>query len=307
MMVCLFFFGPGGVLRPQAQAVTVVIAPKTGVVSLAEQLKQSGAIQTAWPFILAQKLYYPKQPLKAGEYAIDAKAKPLDIIRQMRAGRTVVRYVTIPEGYTVGQILENLQSNPALTGHINEKPEEGTLLPETYHYSYGDARQTILARMKKAMDTLIRELWAQKPAESFIDTPENMLILASIVEKETGVEAERPEIAGVYLNRLKIGMRLQADPTVVYALTTGQNELGRPLTYDDLKKLSPYNTYVVTGLPPGPIACPGKAALQAVLWPKQTNALYFVANGTGGHSFSETFQEHKENVKIWRSARLQKK
>jgi UPF0755 protein len=288
------------VLQPQAQAVTVIIPPKTGLVAVAKQLKQDGALTATWPFIVAQKLYYPQRPLKAGEYAITAQARPLDIIRQMRSGRTVIRQMTFPEGYTVRQILQAIEENQALTGHIKDVPEEGTLLPETYYYSYGDSRQGMLMRMKKAMDETVQELWQQRSEDLLINTPQDMVILASIVEKETGMATERPEIAAVYLNRIKIGMRLQADPTVVYALTGGNRDLGRPLTYDDLKKPSPYNTYVAQGLPPGPIACPGKASLQAVVRPKKIEALYFVANGTGGHTFSQTFHEHKKNVKLWR-------
>ena len=302
--IYVFLYSPLGVLYPGSQNVTVIIPPKTNTMGVARQLKKEGALKNPWAFVLAQKLYFPKKPLKAGEYAIQAKATPLDIIRQMRLGKTVVRQITFPEGHTVNQIIKSIIENQSLTGDIQSIPAEGTLLPETYHYSYGDSRQSIINRMSKAMNEALHSLWSQKPADSFIDTPENLLVLASIVEKETGVCSERPEIAGVYLNRLKIGMRLQADPTVVYGLTFGQEELGRPLTFDDLKKQNPYNTYVISGLPPSPIACPGKDSLKAVIFPKKTDALYFVANGTGGHSFSTTFQEHQKHVKLWRSIQL---
>ena len=193
-----------------------------------------------------------------------------------------------------------IEAAEALNGTIDEVPSEGSLLPETYHYSYGDSRAAILARMRQSMQSTVSEAWARRSADLPLQSPEEAIVLASIVEKETAKPEERAHIAGVFINRLKRGMRLQSDPTVAYGLTEGRAPLDRALTRSDLKHPTPYNTYVIKGLPPGPICNPGKAAIEAVLQPMQTKDLYFVADGNGGHAFAETYAQHRRNVSRWR-------
>jgi UPF0755 protein len=230
------------------------------------------------------------------------------ILEGLSTGRyQVVHPFTVTEGQTSWQVVEQLNSVHDLYGPPLSPPPEGTILPETYHYHRGDHRDALLRRMMAAMEGHVRKLWTQRQADSPLRSPEEMVTLASIVEKETGVPEERPKIAGVFLNRLRKNMRLQADPTVIYALTEGRGTFGRALTKDDLEMQSQYNTYLNHGLPPGPIANPGLAALRAVIFPDSTDALYFVANGAGGHNFSNTLQNHNIQWAAWRKhQRLQK-
>ncbi len=301
--VFLYCFGPYGVFSEgkRSSDITIIIKAGTSSLSIAKQLSRKGILNSPWPFFSAQYLTYPKKKLKAGEYLIAKSASPWDIINQMASGRTVIRHFTIPEGLTVAQIVTALENTDSLEGQITSVPAEGVLLPETYNYSYGDNRQQLLDRMHKAMHTVISELWPRRKSnDSIIDSPETALILASIVEKETGIPKERKRIAGVFLNRLKVGMRLQADPTVIYAITEGKTTLDRELTRKDLQVISPFNTYAVIGLPPHPISCPGRAAIEAVLMPDETDDLYFVADGTGGHAFSKNLNDHNDHVRTWR-------
>jgi UPF0755 protein len=221
------------------------------------------------------------------------------VLSLLREGRTVVRHLTIPEGLTTVEILALLDDAPGLSGD-RSPPAEGTLLPETYNYSWGDSRAGMMARMQKAMAETLAKLWASRAAGLPLATPEAAVTLASLVEKETALAAERPRVAGVFVNRLRLGMRLQSDPTVVYALTAGKGPLGRELTRADLEVPSPYNTYRIDGLPPGPIANPGRAAIAAALQPLASRELYFVADGSGGHAFASTLEEHNRNVTRWR-------
>jgi len=280
---------------------TVIIKPGSSSLSIAKQFVSDGILKSPWFFLGAQNLHYPRKKLKAGEYLIPKSASILDIIDQMEAGRTVVRKLTIPEGLTAHQIMNRIKNTHSLSGQIVRLPAEGMLLPETYTYSYGDDRQKLVDRMEKAMSDLLKRLWFnRKIDDSLIETPELALNLASIVEKETGLPSERRRVAAVFLNRLEIGMPLQADPTVIYAITEGRGELDRDLTRKDLKIQSPFNTYVVKGLPPCPIACPGRASIEAVLSPADTDDLYFVADGTGGHAFSANLADHNRRVSEWR-------
>ncbi len=210
--------------------------------------------------------------------------------------KPVVRRLTVPEGLTTQQVLAQIDHTEGLEGKISTLPAEGGLLPETYDFSYGDSRQEMIVRMRKAMAETLATLWKTHAPEIRLQTPEQALILASIVEKETGRAEERPRVAAVFLNRLAHHMRLQSDPTVVYALANGKGPLGRPLTHADLDVASYYNTYLHDGLPPGPIANPGKASLVAVLHPADSDDLYFVADGAGGHVFAKTLDEHNKNV-----------
>ena len=219
----------------------------------------------------------------------------------MTKGETVVRSFTIPEGLTVAEAMEIVAKAKGLAGAMpSSLPDEGRLLPETYHYSYYDSKAQAVRRMEKALDDALAKAWAGRDEGLPLNSPEEALILASIVEKETGVKAERARVAAVFLNRLRKGMRLQSDPTVIYGITQGKGPLGRDLTRADLDTLTPWNTYEITGLPPTPIANPGLASIKAVLHPEQSDDLYFVADGSGGHAFSKTLNEHNRNVAKWR-------
>ncbi|MBY0281755.1 MAG: endolytic transglycosylase MltG [Alphaproteobacteria bacterium] len=303
LSILFVLYGSEGILTKgsRTQDITVIIKSGTSSFSISEQLVQEGVFSHPWFFLAAQHLRYPKKKLKAGEYLISKTASPWSIITQMSEGRTVIRKLTIPEGLMVSQIVSMLENTDSLSGRITFIPPEGTLLPETYSYSYGDDRQKILNHMHSSMTNLLNELWLQKVSNHpHTKTPHHALVLASIVEKETRLPTERRRVASVFLNRLKIGMRLQADPTVIYAITEGKHVLERQLTKKDLQTESPFNTYTVTGLPPSPIACPGRAAIEAVLDPETTKDLYFVADGTGGHVFSATLKEHNQRVTTWR-------
>lgn len=285
---------------PSAADTTIVIPRGSGVQAIADQLEAAGIVRTRWDLLIAAKLRDSARRLKAGEYAFAAGMSLRSVLDLLESGKTVVRRITIPEGLTASQIVDLLRADPALAGEIADIPQEGSLLPETYHYAFGDSRTGILDRMQSAMRTELAKLWAARQPELPLKTPEEAVILASIVEKETGVAAERAKVAGVFINRLRLGMRLQSDPTTIYALTGGKGPLDRPLTRADWKVESPYNTYFVDGLPPGPIANPGRDSLAAVLAPERHDYLYFVADGTGGHAFAETLAEHNRNVAAWR-------
>jgi UPF0755 protein len=292
------FEGPG----PLREPATVVIEPGEGPRAIAERLLAAEVIDNRLLFLASLRISGDAARLKAGEFAFPASVSMQDAVARIVAGRTVVRRLTVPEGLTTVEILELLEETPGLEGAVRPAPE-GVLLPETYHFHLGDKRWRIVQRMRQAMREAVMELWPQRAKDLPVATPEEAIILASIVEKETGVAAERARVAAVFINRLRIGMRLQSDPTVIYALTQGKRDLGRPLTRADWKVDSPYNTYRISGLPPTPIANPGRAAIAAVLNPLQTNELYFVADGSGGHAFAETLDEHNRNVRRWRKLR----
>jgi UPF0755 protein len=286
---------------PWASDATVVFAPGIGLQGIARRLAAAGLVSDADVFVLAARLAAGGgRDLKAGEYLIPAHASMAEILAKLRRGETVVRRLTVPEGLTSRQVLALVATASGLVGEPGEVPPEGSLLPETYHYSYGDHRAGVLRRMREAMRMTLAELWPARRGDLPLATPEEAVVLASIVEKETGMAAERGRVAGVFINRLKRHMRLQSDPTVLFALTEGRREFGRPLTRAELAVESTYNTYIVTGLPPGPIANPGRAALQATLQAPPSEELYFVADGSGGHAFARTFEQHQENVRRWR-------
>ncbi len=282
---------------PLEHTETVVIPRGSGIEAIALTLGEAGVVDSPLLFAAGAKL---TGPLKAGEYAFPAGISIDGILEMMRQGRTVVRRFTVPEGLTSAQVVALLEKEPALAGEVKAVPKNGSLLPETYYYSYGDSRAALLERMERSMDQAVAEAWKGRDQNLPIETPQQALTLASIVEKETGVPAERAKVAGVFVNRLEAGMKLQSDPTVIFALTDGSGELGRTLTRNDWKLESPYNTYHVTGLPPGPIANPGRASIQAALHPERHEYLYFVADGTGGHVFAKTLPDHNRNVAKWR-------
>ncbi len=290
---------------PLAADTVIYIPQGSGVEAIARQLHQAGAIEEPLVFRLGVRLLRVGRELRAGEYLFAAGLSTRDAIDLLRSGQTVVRRLTLAEGLTSFEIVALVERAAALEGTVDTLPPEGSLLPETYHYARGDRRGELVARMARARDRLLSELWAGRAPNLPVATPQEAVVLASIVEKETGVAGERPRVASVFVNRLRKGMRLQSDPTVVYGLTGGQGPLGRSLTRKDLEAPSPYNTYLNPGLPPGPIANPGRASLEAVLDPAQTAFLYFVADGSGGHAFAKTLAEHNRNVAKWRKFKKQ--
>lgn len=285
---------------PSAADVTVIVERGAGIDGIARALARAGVLGDPLVFRIAARWLAADDPLKAGEYAFPAGVSARAALELLQSGKTVVRRLTVVEGLTTAEIVAQLQATEGLTGPVAPALPEGALLPETYHFSFGDRRRAIVGRMRDAMDALMANLWRNKAPGVALQSPREALILASIVEKETAVPAERPRIAAVFLNRLARGMRLQSDPTVVYGLTQGRGALGRPLNRDDLKAPSFYNTYLIDGLPPGPICNPGSASLEAVHRPAETEDLYFVADGSGGHVFAATLAEHNRNVAKWR-------
>jgi len=284
---------------PLAEDAVVLFEPGTSVASMADKLHYVGAIRYSELFRATVRLRGDGGALKAGEYEIPAGASINDIIDLLVEGKSILHYLTAPEGRTTQQILRLIAEDETLVGDITVMASEGDLLPETYAFTRGRTRDEMIREMMKAQDAAIDQLWRARAMDLPYTTPEEAIILASIVEKETGVAGERPLIAAVFVNRLKKRMRLQSDPTVIYGITQGE-PLGRGLRVSELERATPYNTYVIPGLPPTPIANPGRAAIEAVLNPADSNALYFVADGTGGHVFADTLAEHNRNVAEWR-------
>ncbi len=285
-------YGRGPLDHPQ----TIVIKRGETTEEIARTLESAGIVWRWWAMEIADQALDPGKPLHAGEYAFASGQSLHAVLQQLRDGRTVIHHLTAPEGLTVAEILALIADEPALSGSVGGAPPEGSLMPDTYSFSLGDSRADMVARMRRAMDKALGDVWGQRNPSIALPSPQTALILASIVEKETGLSDERPKVAAVFLNRLKAGMKLQADPTVIYALTGGKESLGRPLAHADLAIDSPFNSYRYEGLPPTPIACPGRAAINAVLHADSTDALYFVADGSGRHVFAETLDDHNRNV-----------
>jgi UPF0755 protein len=285
---------------PLAQEKTVYIQPGSSTRAIADLLHAEGAIDHPFTFLAAARLQKANGSIKAGEYLLTPTVSVQDIIGLLQSGKTYQRQITIPEGLMAVEVVDLLNSAEGLEGLIETIPAEGSLLPETYNYSRGDTRAQIIGRMQKSMQDNLASLWAGRDEGLPVKTPEEAVILASIVEKETGLTAERARVAGVFINRLKSGMPLQSDPTTIYALTKGEKKFERGLTRKDLELASPYNTYQVPGLPPGPIANPGAASIHAVMHPESHGYFYFVADGTGGHAFAENMEGHLKNVANWR-------
>ena len=298
-----FFFGKMRFESEGAldQARSVTIERGTDVAGIADLLQRSGAISSKWLFIAGVWLSGEQANLKAGEYLIPARASMAGIMDTMVSGRGILYSISIPEGLTSRQIVDRLTEDDILTGEVKEVPPEGALLPETYKFSRGDTRENVLNRMRRDHDRIVTDVWSRRANDLPISSVEELLVLASIVEKETSLADERSRVAAVFINRLRLNMRLQSDPTVVYALFGGQGKpAGFMLSRADLDKQSPYNTYTSDGLPPAPIANPGRASLEAVANPSRTRDLFFVADGSGGHAFAETYEEHLRNVARWR-------
>ncbi|MET1045884.1 MAG: endolytic transglycosylase MltG, partial [Hyphomicrobium sp.] len=283
---------------------TVIIPKGEGRIAIAERLEREGVITNRWTFVggylLQGWLGGRKSELKAGEYQIKEHASMREVIDTLAEGKSVLYKATLPEGLTSEQIVERLKAEPNLSGEITSIPPEGSLLPDTYYFSKGASRNEILDRMRADMEKSLAALWEQRDPDVPVRSIDELVTFASIVEKETGRADERDRVAAVFYNRLRKGMRLQSDPTIIYGIVGGQGPLGRGITKTDIETKSPYNTYQINGLPPGPICNPGKSALLAALHPAKTADLYFVADGTGGHAFSETLKEHNSAVQKWR-------
>jgi UPF0755 protein len=275
----------------------VVIPPRSGMMDIADLLKQEGVIDEH-RLIFAGGVFAlgARNGLKAGEYLFPKHASVRDVIETIVQGKTVQHQITIPEGLTSEQIVARILDNDILSGNIKDIPREGSLLPDSYHFNRGFSREQLIQRMRQAQDRLVREVWERRNPDLPIKTPEQLVILASIIEKETGKPEERTRVAAVFVNRLKQKMKLQSDPTIVYGLVYGKGSLGRPISKADIQSQTPYNTYVIEGLPPGPITNPGRASIEAAANPARTKELFFVADGTGGHAFSETYEQHQRNV-----------
>ena len=290
---------------PLTEARAVVIPPHTSLGGVAELLAAKDVIRRRLPFEIGAALSGSGSELLAGEYEFPAATSPLEAIAIIASGKTVKHKLTIPEGLTSAQVLALVQAAPALAGGVGWAPPEGSLMPDTYIYSYGEQREELLERMKREMAQALDAAWAKRRPDLPLENPEQMLVLASMVEREAARSDERALVAAVFVNRLRLGMRLKSDPTVIYALSGGAaKKFDRPLTHTDLQTPSPYNTYREKGLPPGPIDNPGKAALHAAARPAPTDDLYFVADRTGGHAFAKTLAEHNRNVAQYRSSAL---
>lgn len=286
---------------------TIIFPTGLGVKAIADKLVSSGAIDRAILFRVAVAIRSGDKFLKAGEYEFTPGVTPETIVNDLISGKTIVHKITVPEGLSVSQVYDLLNKTSSLSGTIDRTFGEGTLLPNTYHYSRGHDRNAILQQMERLMTETLDTLWIERDPNLPLKTPIEAIILASIIEKETSLPDERARVSGVFVNRLRLGMPLQSDPTVVYGITRGTQPLDRPIKRTDLRdNENLYNTYRHRGLPPGPIANPGKASLVAALSPLETHELYFVADGQGGHNFAETLGEHNQNVELWKKHQKQK-
>jgi UPF0755 protein len=291
------FDAPG----PLAQDKVVNIPHGSGIRDVADVLQREGVIDQPWVFIGGVLVLKAREDLKAGEYQFRAHASIRDAVATIIDGKVVAHQISIPEGLTSEQIVARLLEDDVLTGNIREIPREGTLLPDTYNFTRGVTREQMIQRMQAAQQRVVKDIWDRRSADLPLKTPDQLVILASLIEKETGKPDERSRVAAVFVNRLKQKMRLQSDPTIIYGLVGGKGTLGRPIMKSEIEQPTPYNTYVIDGLPPGPISNPGRASLEAAANPARTRELYFVADGTGGHVFAETYDQHQKNVARLRS------
>jgi UPF0755 protein len=286
---------------PAERPVVVTVAEGSTLSGAAKRLEEAGAIRSRTRFLQLAKVFGSDDPIRAGEYEVPARASGAEILALLQSGKTKQRFVVVPEGTPSAIVHDKLMAEKLLTGSV-PVPPEGSVLPDSYSFERGEPRAAVLTRMRKAMDKTLAELWAKRKPTTVVKSPREALILASIVEKETGVAAERRTVAAVYSNRLRQGMMLQADPTVIYPITQGR-PLGRRIRRSELDADNGYNTYARAGLPLGPIANPGRDSIAAVLDPADSRALYFVADGTGGHVFAETLAQHNANVQRWYALR----
>ena len=280
----------------------VVNIPRgSGMRDIADTLSREGVIDQPWLFIGGVLVLKAREDLKAGEYEFKAHSSMRDVVATIVEGKVVAHQVSIPEGLTSEQIVARLLQDNVLAGDIKQIPHEGSLLPDTYNFARGITREQMVQRMQQAQQRLLHEIWEHRAPDLPLKTPDQLVVLASLVEKETGKPEERTRVAAVFVNRLKQRMKLQSDPTIIYGLVGGKGTLGRPIMKSEIEQPTPYNTYIIDGLPPGPIANPGRASLEAAANPARTRELYFVADGTGGHAFAETYEQHQKNVTRLRS------
>jgi UPF0755 protein len=287
------WYGSGPLRQEQA----FIVPDGAGLTVVAAKLEKEGAIASAKAFRLRARFLAAGAPIKAGEFLLPKGASPSKILSILQGDEVVRRFITVPEGMPSIMVYERLMAQPQLTGRI-QVPAEGSVLPDSYDFARGESRQAVLARMQAAMQQRLKELWDKRAPGIVVKTPHEALTLASIVEKETGKPSERRQVAGLYSNRLKSGMLLQADPTIIYPITKGK-PLGRRIRQSEISAVNGYNTYTMVGLPRGPITNPGSDSIAAVLNPASTKALYMVADGTGGHAFADTLAEHNANVAKW--------
>ena len=300
--IALFVVVQGwGGAGPAERTVTILVPQGASLASAATELEREGAIRSASRFRLLARVFGSGEPIKAGEYRVPPHTSQSDILKLLQGGKTLQRLVVVPEGYPSVLVHDALAKADELTGSVSV-PAEGSILPDSYAFQRGDTRAQVVARMQAAMRDYLAAAWTKRKAGIAVSTPEQAITLASIVEKETGKPSERRMVAAVYGNRLRVGMPLQADPTVIYPITRGR-PLGRRILRSELRAKNGYNTYASPGLPLGPIANPGRASIDAVLDPAQSSALYFVADGTGGHVFANTLAEHNANVRKWYAIR----
>jgi UPF0755 protein len=292
-----FLFGGWFGAGPLEKERTFIVSSGDSLGAVAERLEKEGMISSARSFSLRARLFGGGSPIKAGEFLIPAHASASRILSIIQSDAVIRRLVTIPEGMPSIMVRERLMAQPQLTGDI-PIPAEGSVLPDSYDFERGESREAVLRRMQAAMSAVLAEAWAKRGPNIAVRTPQETLVLASIVEKETGKPSERRMVAGLYSNRLRKGMLLQADPTIIYPITQGK-PLGRRIRQSEIQAVNGYNTYTMTGLPQGPITNPGKASIEAVLNPAKTGALYMVADGTGGHQFSATLEQHNAAVEKW--------
>jgi UPF0755 protein len=282
---------------PLQEDKVVNIPSRAGMADIADVLQREGVIDAnRWAFIGAVFAMKARSDLKPGEYNFQKTASLRGVIATMVEGKVVQHSVTVPEGLTSEQIVARLSDNDIFSGSVREIPREGTLLPETYKFPRGTSREQVIQRMQQAQKRIIADVWEHRAQDAPVKTPEQLVTLASIIEKETGKADERSRVAAVFANRLRQRIKLQSDPTIIYGLVGGKGTLGRPIKRSEINQPSPYNTYVIEGLPPGPISNPGRASLEAAANPARTRDLYFVADGTGGHAFTETYDQHQKNV-----------
>jgi UPF0755 protein len=293
------FYGDG----PLKEETTFRVESGSGLASTAQRLEEQGVISNRFIFQAGGRALERQANIKAGDFRIPAGASMAEILKEITEGNPIRYAVTIPEGWTSWDAIQRLNGDSNLVGEVTSLPAEGSILPGSYDYMPGDTRQSVLDKMQTAMTTELAAIWASRQDDLPLETPEQMLVLASIVEKETGVASERPQVAAVFVNRLRESMRLQSDPTIIYGITKGQSNLGRGLRRSEIEAKTPYNTYQIDGLPPTPIANPGVEALKAVAHPDSHDYLYFVAKGATpaeGHVFAETYTEHQQNVARYR-------
>lgn len=288
---------------PATRDIMVYVAEGESVSSAARQMEKSGVIKSARNFRALSRVFGPRKSIKPGEYKIPRGASMSRILSLLQAGDVLLRRITISEGMSAIQVQERFAADPMMSGSV-DLPAEGTVLPETYTYTRGEPKQVVLDRAQMAMASALEAAWATRAPDLPFSSPQDAVILASIVEKETSRKSELKKVAGVYVNRLRMGMKLQADPTVIYPVTLGK-PLRRRILRSELEDVNEYNTYAMAGLPKGPIAMPGRKTIEAVLNPDKTDALFFVADGTGGHSFSRTYEEHNKKVGDWRKFRAE--